>query len=190
MPARRPGPTMPQASTPSSGSTITWPRSRSTRRFSLRGWMVPHIRIHGGCEHYRSGEREICRGEKIVGHAVGEFSEQVGGGGRHYQDLILLSHANVLDRARKSVFGAGGAEQIRDHFAPGERGESERTDELTSGSSHQHFWTENPRPISARASSAALYAAIPPPTPSATLVDPGMAAVYSSGGTVSGCAAL
>ena len=46
--AKRPGPTIPQARTPSSGSTITWPRARSTRTFScVAGWFHIFVFIAG-----------------------------------------------------------------------------------------------------------------------------------------------
>ncbi len=54
-----PGPTIPQASTPSSGSTMTWPRSRRIRKILPRRRMVPHVGVHRRRKHHRSGERQI-----------------------------------------------------------------------------------------------------------------------------------
>ncbi len=104
--ASLPGPTMPQASAPSSGSTITWPRSRRIAQILLRRRMIPHVRVHRRRQHHGSGERQIDGGQKIVGEPVREFREQIRGGRRDHQNLILLRHADVFDRARKRVLGA------------------------------------------------------------------------------------
>ena len=65
-------------------------------------------------------------GEKIVREAVREFREQIGGGRRNHQDIVFLGHRDVLDRARKRLFGAAGREKAGDDFVPGERRKGER----------------------------------------------------------------
>ena len=109
---------------PSSGSTITWPRSRKYPQVLLRRRVIPHVGVHRRRQHHGSGEREIHRGQKIVGEPVREFREQIRSSRRDHQNLVLLRHADVFDRARQRVFSARCGKQAGDHFASGERGEA------------------------------------------------------------------
>ena len=99
--------TMPQARYPSSGSTMRWPRCAQHLQVRLRGRVLPHVGVHGRRQHHRAGEGQIESGEEIVGQAVRELGQQVGGGGRDHQQLVLLGHADVLDGARQSGVRAG-----------------------------------------------------------------------------------
>ena len=67
------------------------------------------------------------------------FAENVGGGGRDQQQIVLLRDADMLDGAGKRGFGTGGGEQVGDDLAAGERGEGEGPDELFGGARQHHL---------------------------------------------------
>ena len=69
---------------------------------------------------------------KSSGQAVGHLGHQVGGGGRHHQQIVFLRHADVFD-------GAFDGEQVGQHLAAGERGEGQRPDELLRGRGHDRL---------------------------------------------------
>ena len=112
----------------------------------LRRRMVPHVRVHRRRQHNSPRERQISRGEKVVGQAVCELRQQIRGRGSDHQNLILLGDSNVFDRARKSILGAGGGKQIRDYFASGERRECERANKLLRAQRVTMTLTEAPAP--------------------------------------------
>jgi hypothetical protein len=63
----------------------------------LGGRMLPHVDVHGRGDEDGRGGGEVEGGEKIVGHAVREFGQRVGGGGCDDQRLGGLGFANVLN---------------------------------------------------------------------------------------------
>ena len=69
------------------------------REIFLRRGVLPHVDVHGRRHDDGSLGGEIQRGEEIVGDAVREFSENVGGGGRHKQQVDSLRHGDVFDGA-------------------------------------------------------------------------------------------
>ena len=83
--ARRPGPVIPQASMPSSGSTIRWPRFLKIVEIFLRRRMRPHVAVHRGGQHHRASEGQVGGGKEIVGMPVGQARQQIGRGGRDHQ---------------------------------------------------------------------------------------------------------
>ena len=48
----------------------------------LRGRMLPHLHIHGGRNNQRRGSSQRHGGQEIVGHAVCQARQDVGGRGR------------------------------------------------------------------------------------------------------------
>ena len=69
------------------------------REIFLRGGVLPHVDVHGGRDDDGSLRGEIERGEKIVGDAVREFPEDVGGGGRDEKKIDALRDGDVFDGA-------------------------------------------------------------------------------------------
>ena len=61
--------------------------------------MLPHVDVHRRSDHHRRFRGEIQRAEKIVGDAVREFPEDVGGGRRDQEKIDPLRHGDVLDGA-------------------------------------------------------------------------------------------
>ena len=109
----------------------------------LRRRMLPHIHVHRGRDDHGSFRGEIKRGEKIVGDAVREFSEDVRGGRRNEQQINALRDGDMLDRAFDiGRRGIGRAEHVRDDFLSGERGKRERGDKLLRGARHHHLHVE------------------------------------------------
>ena len=66
--------------------------------------MFPHIYVHGGGDDHRSFGGEIESREKIFGYPVGEFSEDVGGGWGHEEEINALGYGDMFDGA----FDVGG----------------------------------------------------------------------------------
>ena len=97
--------------------------------------MLPHIHVHRRSNNDRSGGREIKRGEKIVGDALREFGQNVGGCGSHDQCVDRLRNRNMFDRrVDVGLFRAGtrinpvmtfspeSAAKVRGEQTPGRRG--------------------------------------------------------------------
>ena len=79
--------------------------------------MLPHVDVHrGGDDDGRFGGK-IESAEKILGDAVREFAEDVGGGWSDQQQIDALRDGDVFDGAF-DVGGAGAccAENVGDHF--------------------------------------------------------------------------
>ena len=112
--ARRPGPDHAAGQKPSSGFDDHVAALAQNSQIRLRGRMIPHVGVHRRRQHHRSGEGQIRGGQEIVGQAVGEFRQQIGSGRRDHQDLILLRHADMLDRAGQRIFGARRGKQVGD----------------------------------------------------------------------------
>ena len=54
----------------------------------LGGGVVPHVDVHRGGDDDGGGGGEVEGGEEVVGDAVGEFGEGVGGGGGYDQGRV------------------------------------------------------------------------------------------------------
>ena len=63
----------------------------------LRRGMLPHVDVHGGSDDDRRSGGEVQRAEEIVGDALGELGEGVGGGGSDQQSVDGLRNRDVLD---------------------------------------------------------------------------------------------
>ena len=96
-------------------------------------FVLPHVVVHGRREHDGAAEREVHGGEEIVRQTLRELAEHVGGGGRDEQQVVLLRHADMLDRTGIRGFGIGGRKHVRDDLAAGQRREREGADELFGG---------------------------------------------------------
>ena len=83
-----------------------------------------HLRIHRRCDQQRRARRGIERRQEIVGDAVGELADDVGGGRRDQQQINRGRDRDVLDVGVHAVL-----ELIGNHFSPGNRFERHRPDE-------------------------------------------------------------
>ena len=117
--------------------------STERREIFLRRGVLPHVHIHRGCNNHGSFRSEIQRGEKILGDAVREFSEDVGSGGRDQQKIDALRDGDMFDGAF-DVGGrsAGGAKHVGDYFLPGECRKRERRDKFLRRARHHHLHVE------------------------------------------------
>ena len=86
--------------------------------------MSPHVGVHRGRQNHGAGEGKIHGGQKIVGEAVGETGQQIGGGGGNHKDRVVLRDGNVLDGARQRFFRRHGREESGDDFVAGKCSES------------------------------------------------------------------
>ena len=93
--------------------------------------MLPHIDVHRGSDHYGRGGGEIKRRQEIVGDALRELGNGVGGGRSDDQAINALRNRDVLDRAlhiRRGAIFRG--KHVGDDFASGECGKCEGGDEF------------------------------------------------------------
>jgi len=108
----------------------------------LRGRMLPHVHVHGGSHQHRSRGGKIHGGEKIVGNAVGEFGQNIGGGRGHNQRIGPLRFADVLNAVLLACGFSGACAPIvpeaGNHFVAGEGGKGKWLDELARGLGHDH----------------------------------------------------
>ena len=111
---------------------MMWPRFAQGREVGLGGGVLPHVDVHRGRQHHRSGKGQVEGGEEIAGEAVGEFGKQVRGGGCDDQDVVLLGDAMC------SMASSLRREQIGDHLLAGEGGEREGLNEFFGGAGHGH----------------------------------------------------
>ena len=109
--------------------------SGKLRHIALCRRVPPHVGVHGGRDDDGAGIGQMHGGEEVVGDAVGELRQDIGGCRSDQQQLASLSHVDVFDRA-VFYFRVGLAEQVRDHLAAGERGERERPDEALRRGGH------------------------------------------------------
>ena len=65
----------------------------------LRRRMLPHVDVHGRSDDDRRFGREVKGREKIVGDALREVRENIGGGRRDEQKINSLRDGDVLDGA-------------------------------------------------------------------------------------------
>ena len=105
----------------------------------LGGRMLPHVDVHGGRDDDGRGGGEIEGGEEIVGDAVREFREDVGGGRCDDEQVGGLRGVDVLDGGVEvAVGGFGRGPEAGDDLLSGERGEGERLDELPGCLGHDY----------------------------------------------------
>ncbi len=93
------------------------------RNIGLRGGVRPHVGVHGGRNHHRSGECQVEGGDEVVGQAVGHLGDQIRGGRRDHQQIVFLGDRDVFD-------GALDGEQVGEGLLAGQRGEGQRLHEL------------------------------------------------------------
>ena len=106
----------------------------------LGGRMLPHIHVHGGRDDDGRGGGEIESGQEIVGDAVREFREDIGGGRSDDEQVGGLRGVDVLDGGVEvAVGGFGRGPEAGDDLVSGERGEGERLDELHGRLSHNYM---------------------------------------------------
>src|ERR1700721_1397809 len=124
--ARRPGPTIPQARSPTPGGTTrTW-RSIRTRRFACVA----------GCAHislFIAGATTTG-----VGEARGEAGQKIGGSRRNDQDVGGLRFGDVFNGGVEIGFGVFRAPEAGNDLVPGEGGKGKRLHKARSRLRHHH----------------------------------------------------
>ena len=98
----RPSPVSPQAWSPLSGPRIATPSAASCATLRWLAALRPHLPVHRRRDEQRAVAREAQRRQQIVGVAVRELGEEVGGGRR---DDDRVGAARELDVAH-AVVGA------------------------------------------------------------------------------------
>ncbi len=100
---------------------------------ALRRRVLPHHCIH--CRRDQDGRRtsEVGRSQKIIGHAVREFGNGVGGSRRDYQEVNGLRERYVCD-----WIGIIGRIIVHDDVRTRECAEGEGLNELTGVTRHRH----------------------------------------------------
>ena len=137
--ASRPGPSQPQASSPSPGAMMVAPRSRRVSRWPRVAGVGQHVGVHRGRDEGRGPDGEVEGGEEVVGEAERQAGDDVGGGGGHHEDVGLLGERDVADAAGGvgsggvGRFGGGVGKQVFEDRLAGDGGERERGDELAGG---------------------------------------------------------
>src|SRR5271157_4316521 len=150
--ASRPAPTMPHARYPLPGSMTCTPRisrvisaagiddvhAATAQEFQVRvgGRMLPHVDVHGGSDDHGSRGGGIEGAEKIVGDALCELGQYVGGGGSDQESIDGLRNRYVLDCGIEVGLLRGGAEHAGDDLLAGQGRESQRADELLRRGGH------------------------------------------------------
>ena len=162
--ARRPGPTMPQARAPSSGSTMVCPRPRKVSRLRrVAGWFHMLVFIAGASTtgpvkaRYRVERKSSAR-------PWANFASRSAVAGATTRAWASCA-TRMCSTALASVSSPEAANRSVITLRAGQRGEGERTDELLRRAGHHHLHGDAALDQRTRASSAALYAAIPPPMP-------------------------
>src|SRR6185312_15129181 len=102
--------------------------------------MLPHIAVHGGRQNHRPAKCQIHRGKEIVRQPERELADDVRGGRRNEQKIVLTGHPDVLDCARQGRAGARGRKNVRDDLAPRQRRKGEGTDKLLGRSSENSLY--------------------------------------------------
>ncbi len=137
--ASRPGPVVPQASKPSSGSTMMCPRLRSVVRFScVAGW-VHMLLFIAGASTTRPVNARYMVVRKSSAKSVCQACQQIGCGRRDDQYFVVLRDGDVFDGARKRVFRASRSEQTSNDFVSGETRKRQRRDEPLGCVRHHHL---------------------------------------------------
>jgi hypothetical protein len=117
--------------------------------------VVPHVGVHRGREDDAAGEGQISGGEEVVGQAVGEFREQIGGCGSDDEKIILLRDADMFDGTGE--VSSALAEEKRSVMTLRPVSAAKVSGRMNSCAAEViRTCTENPRSMSARANSAAL----------------------------------
>ena len=93
------------------------------------GRVVIHPGIHRGGYQQPPGQRQRGNCQQVIGLAVGQFGEGVGGAGRNQEQIGLVTQPNVQDmRLAAPQVGVG------EGFLPGNRLKGERGDKFFSAS--------------------------------------------------------
>ena len=66
----------------------------------LYRWILEHVAVHGRCNEDGFVDSQKKGGEGIIGDAVGEFADDVGGGRGHHEGVRPVRHTDVLDLQR------------------------------------------------------------------------------------------
>ena len=157
----RPLPESAPVSRPSAGSTTCAPALAERGHVGLRRGVLPHLGVHRGREHDRAARGQQRVGEQVVGEAVRGLRQQVGGRRSDHDQVGALPDPDVrAPRARRST------RRWRPACRTGPpRSGRRRTASADAVGTTVTSWPDS---VSRRSSSQALYAAIPPLTPSTT----------------------
>ena len=98
---KRPTPSYPQASIPSSGPMNSTPRAFKCFDVFLRGGVFPHFAVHGRRHQNWRARRERDGCQRMTGQAMGEFGDDVG---RRRRDQKKVGAVGQVDMSRPPVF--------------------------------------------------------------------------------------
>jgi hypothetical protein len=98
--------------------------------------MFEHVRVHRRRDKHRRFRREVQRGQKIVGDAVGELADDICGRGGDDEEIDGGRHRDVLNTRTRPFDVGPGLELVRQHLVPGDRLECQLADEPPSGARH------------------------------------------------------
>ena len=79
---------------------------RQRLQVALHGRVLEHVGVHRRREQHRRARRQVERGQEVVGDAVGELADDVGGGRRDEQQTDVGRQRDVLD------VGVGAAREL------------------------------------------------------------------------------
>jgi len=102
--------------------------------------IIPHLRIHGGAEESGAGrwKRKSTRADDVVAEALGQFSDDVGGGGKNHKEIGFSGRIEV--RVEISVvYGRRCGPEFSAHFFLGEGGKGEWGNKLACSRGHRHL---------------------------------------------------
>ena len=125
----RPSPTSPHACGPESGPSTSTPSARSCATLRCVAGFCHICRFIAGHDEQRTIARDAERREQVVGHAVRELGEEVGGGGRDHDRVgftrqidvrHVVRHARVplarVDRTAGERLHRDGGDELRGRF--------------------------------------------------------------------------
>src|ERR1043166_4047338 len=98
---------------------------------SASGGMLPHHGIHGRRDHYWRSASEICRGDEIISHAIGEFRQRIGSGRCNQEQIYRLGKRYVRDG-----IGVVDSVIINQHVRSRQRTERKRLNEFAGMARH------------------------------------------------------
>ena len=142
-------------------------------KIRLRRRMVPHIHVHRRRHQHRRRRSQIHRSQEVVGNAMRKLGQNVRRRRSHHQRLRPLRLANVLNPVLFVRRFAGppaiSSQRLVITLCPVSEANVSGCTNLQAAAVIT-TWTSRACRCSARTSSAALYAAIPPDTPTVTLM--------------------
>ena len=147
----------------------------ASRRFCLGGRVLVHARVHRRRDHQRAARpRARSCVSRLSARPAASLAIVLADAGAIRNSVGVGDQLEVADRlVARAAAGPGNApragsrcELADEHRRPAERGEGRLADEAAAGRASARRARAWPAPVARRTNSSALYAAIPPLTPS------------------------